>query len=602
MTPETSSTIPGRYTGSASSFLDAQKRRKSTATLTGIVATLILGLLYVVGNGNIILPLIPILMVALVVVLWRNPGALLPITVSSACLFELQQYNFSDSLTDRVPMFWDINSGFQVYAHANFHGLPVSPFELILLLGCIFGTVKAVFTHRVGMRGGALLAPILAYLACVLFGVLHGLGSGGEFTKALFEVRAQAYVFIAYLIALNCGQDAQDATRSALWSTVICIGIKGLLLSFRYLITLGGHTIAEQGVGAHEESFFFDMFVMLYLVLKMGNVEPRMRTVMLCLLPFVLLANLANMRRTATGALALAVPTLLFLSYVGFANRRKFIVQLAVGIVAVAAVYLPAFWNSDGAIGQPARAIRSQFDPSARDQSSDLYRVEEDANLMATMRTEPVFGYGYGKPIIQVAVMEDLTDIDPLILYLTHDQILWIWMRLGTIGFIVFWIMIANWLIRASQAAADSELTPLARSLGVFVAVIVVSQLMFGLYDMQLANMRNMLFTGTFLGVLAALLRQRDNELLLKRAERLRNAVHGHLHAKMALDGIRDEPFRASVLLESDPAADNSSTGQRLLTGASPQPSSVSAKARLPRQTPDFKNRPAPVWPDYLEL
>ena len=60
--------------------------------------------------------------------------------------------------------------------------------------------------------------------------------------------------------------------------------------------------------------------------------------------------------------------------------------------------------------------------------------------------------------------------------------------------------MIANWLIRASQAAADAELTPLARSLGVFVAVIVVSQLMFGLYDMQLANMRNMLFTGTFSG------------------------------------------------------------------------------------------------------
>ncbi len=86
-----------------------------------------MGLLYVVGNGNIILPLIPILMVALVVVLWRNPGALLPITVSSACLFELQQYNFTDSLTDRVPMFWDINSVFQVYAHANFHGSARQP-------------------------------------------------------------------------------------------------------------------------------------------------------------------------------------------------------------------------------------------------------------------------------------------------------------------------------------------------------------------------------------------------------------------------------------------------------------------------------------------
>ncbi len=405
------------------------------------------------------------------------------------------------------------------------------------------------------------------------------------------------------LIALNCGQDAQDATRSALWSTIICIGIKGLLLSFRYLITLGGHTIAEQGVGAHEESFFFDMFVMLYLVLKMGNVEPRMRTVMLCLLPFVLLANLANMRAAPPPARSPSPcphcsSSAMSASPTGASSSSS----SPSASSPIAAVYLPAFWNSDGAIGQPARAIRSQFDPSARDQSSDLYRVEEDANLMATMRTEPVFGYGYGKPIIQVAVMEDLTDIDPLILYLTHDQILWIWMRLGTIGFIVFWIMIANWLIRASQAAADSELTPLARSLGVFVAVIVISQLMFGLYDMQLANMRNMLFTGTFLGVLAALLRQRDNELLLKRAERLRSAVHGHLHAKMALDGIRDEPFRASVLLESDPAADNSSTGQRLLTGASPQPSSVSAKARLPRQTPDFKNRPAPVWPDYLEL
>jgi hypothetical protein len=317
-------------------------------------------------------------------------------------------------------------------------------------------------------------------------------------------------------MALNSGQKASLQWKAMLWISALCIGFKAVLLTIRFFFTLGGHTVPETGVGAHEESFFFDAFIVLLGVLWMAGIEPKLQRFMACLLPFVLIANLANERRVATAALVIAVPLLLGLAYVAFANRRKLVLGIFIAVAAISVVYFPIFWNRDGVLAQPARALKSQFTPDWRDQSSDIYREAEDANLMYTMRTNPVIGYGYGKRLILYVPMVDLSNVDPLIMYRTHDQILWVWMRLGTIGFFFFWIMMAAILMRAAQTtrmpAQGTVIDPVLErqtvAAAVFTAALTVMLLMFGLYDMQLSSIRDMLYEGFWVGMLCAFLAQ----------------------------------------------------------------------------------------------
>jgi O-antigen ligase len=148
------------------------------------------------------------------------------------------------------------------------------------------------------------------------------------------------------------------------------------------------------------------------------------------------------------------------------------------------------------------------------------------------MRTSPIIGYGYGKPIQNVTGMADVSGFDPLVMYLTHDQILWVWMRLGTIGFVVYWFMISNILIRASRTAADATYDTWSRATGVIVVGTIASLLIFGLYDLQLSNVRDELISSVWLGVLGVVLRQRAEQEETARLRRMTAVMRYTLAAR----------------------------------------------------------------------
>jgi len=101
--------------------------------------------------------------------------------------------------------------------------------------------------------------------------------------------------------------------------------------------------------------------------------------------------------------------------------------------------YLAVYWNQDyGTIAQPARAIRSQFQPSGRDDSSDIYRTIEKYDVEQTIRYNRMFGVGFGRPFIQFQPLPDLTSFWPLQSYTSHQSVLWLWLKMGWLGISVF--------------------------------------------------------------------------------------------------------------------------------------------------------------------
>lgn len=487
----------------ADEYAAAARRRSLRFGAAGmLLAALVAGSFVAIDNP--LLPLALLLCVLVPVLLWRFPDFSLYAVFGAVCLFELALTNNPDSLTDRVPFFWNVNTIFQQYAHSNVKAVPLNLLEVFVLTAGVCSVFRTVYTRSTNLRGGALLWPIVIYVGFVGMGWLNGMATGGDFKISLQEVRSQFYFLLAYLMAVNMIRSPRQM-NSLLWIMALGIGLKGILYTFRRYVTLHGMPLPDQGVGSHEEAFFFDAFSVLLAVLLLCRVQKRLCGVMLCLLPFVTLGNLACNRRAATAAMIIVVPVLALAAYRALPDRRRAIVAVCLSFTVLFAVYFAAFQNSSSMIGQPARAIKSQFQPDARDASSNAYRDAENADLMATVKAAPIQGWGYGKKMIHAVPIADISADYEWWDIMTHNQILWVWMRVGTFGFFAFWMMIAAILVFACRQLRAGNLSPEGKAVAMFALLTVGMLMIFGLLDLQLSNFRDMLFAGFWTGALAVL-------------------------------------------------------------------------------------------------
>ena len=172
------------------------------------------------------IPLLFLLLVALPVILWRYPNSGMYLIFGAACLIELFPTTYADALTDKIPFFWNINTVFQVYLRANFKGVPLNLFEVLLIIIGFMSAIRNIYFRTVKLEFGRLFPFMAAYLVFCGIAFMNGIGTGGDFKIALQEVRGQVYFVLAYVMALNIIRRKQQVTNM-LWATAILIGIKG---------------------------------------------------------------------------------------------------------------------------------------------------------------------------------------------------------------------------------------------------------------------------------------------------------------------------------------------------------------------------------------
>jgi hypothetical protein len=475
----------------------------------GVLAAIVAAAYAGIGLDNIFLPLVILVAFVIPILLWRYPRLALYFVFACACLFEIETIpgadgnGYADALTDRIPVFWNVNTILQRYAHMDFKAIPLNLLEVLLLTAGLCALVRSAYTKTANFRAGELIWPISVYMGFVALAWVNGMMTGGDFKISLQEIRSQLYFGIAYLMAFNMLRDRQQLL-TALWLTAICIGLKGILLTFRRYVTLHGLPLPDQGVGAHEEAFFFDAFIALLLSLSVCGALPKLRGTMLALLPFVILGSLACNRRAGTAAFIVMIPMLALAAYQALPNRRRLIAFLCAGGMIAFAGYYAAFKNSNSILAQPARAINSQFTPDPRDASSNAYRDAENADLMATIRSAPL-GYGYGKRMLHAVPIADISTLYEWWDIMTHNQVLWVWMRVGTFGFLAFWMMVSAILICAARTIRSERADLELKSVAMTGMLIVGALMIFGLLDLQFSNFRDMLFAGLWSGILATL-------------------------------------------------------------------------------------------------
>ncbi len=202
--------------------------------------------------------------------------------------------------------------------------------------------------------------------------------------------------------------------------------------------------------------------------------------------------------------MAIVLPLLFLAAHRALPERRRIITVLGVIMAVGLSIYYPMFKNSNSAFAQPARAIRSNFQPDERDAGSNAARDAENANLMATIQMSPLIGNGYGNRYVHVYFMWDISNIYSLEDYIPHNTILWVWERLGSFGFLAFWLMISAMIVLAGQTVRRQDADTAVKVVGIFTLCVVVMLIIFGLLDLQLSSYRVVMFVGVWVGALAA--------------------------------------------------------------------------------------------------
>jgi hypothetical protein len=380
-------------------------------------------------------------------------------------------------------------------------GVILSPDELLLLLTFGFWLGRSIATRRPDFTGGQLGWPMLLFLGALVIGFVRGVAGGGPLNVALWESRFIFYTVMCYFLATNT---IRTRRHLRMLTTIFIVATASFAIEGAYrrmaLIDTGQIVHIPEFWYAHEDVIFLGSLI-LFSLAQMIYGGPRWQR---WLGPvFIVVAGytlLASERRAGYIGIVVA---LLAILVVLLRTKRTAFFTIGLPIMLAGAVYLPLFWNAQGIAAQPARAIRSLRDPDPRDAMSNLTRELEKINVLTTIHDNPVLGVGFGRKFEQVVAIPDISffvfwDLEP------HHAVLWVWLKTGVFGFIIFLTLMGSAIARAAHSVKVLG-DPHLRATAILAMCAVITTVTFAYVDLGLTSGRVTIFLGTLLGALAVL-------------------------------------------------------------------------------------------------
>lgn len=443
------------------------------------------------GSTPVLALLIPVLLVPVLV--WKRP--VIALYVLFAAAMTIEQFGYSvgpreGAATAKIPLFVGL--------------LPagMNPAEVLLGLGVLVVLMQAVQRRQQWLHRTVVRRLLMAVMAFVVVFLILGILRGGNLNMAMWEVRPFFYLFGTYVLAAALVENF-SAVRPLLWILILGSGAKAI---YGLTIFWSVRHLEErpESILGHEESFLFGIYIFVTLAMWLFRFRDRLRVVAALLLPMVLACNMVNSRRTAWLILFAGAGVLMTIALVRLKEHRKFVAALIGAAILGASVYLPAFWTKSGTLAQPARAIRSAVAPDTRDTQSNDYRMIEDYNLRFYIGMSGSRGVGFGQPISYFGLV-DLLDISPMLAYVPHNGVLYLWWRMGIAGVITFAVFVSQAVISAVRLTAARRRD--VGMVGAVVAATVFGYVAMGGLDMGFFWFRNAIVMGTLIGVVDGLAR-----------------------------------------------------------------------------------------------
>ena len=459
------------------------------ATLVLTPELILLG--YDQGYGQVLAVIAAL--IALALVPWKPIFGLYLIVICSVVI-EQEPLIATPIGTDHLNIF---------YWPPRLQGMPERPIGVYILAVLLIIIGARVLLRRRMLIGGRLFYPFIFFLGCIAFGILYGMATGGDFRIIVLEIRPWWYLFVTYILAYNIVSDIKHI-RVIFWILVLGTAVKGVQGVYIVQTYLGGAYQGHNEIMAHEQSYFFVLVLLLLVMMLLHHFQRGLFFAILVSLPCLLLALYANNRRADYVALLIGIGVVWTLVIILRPESRRRLVTALVICLILGTGYVVTFQGSSGALGEPARAVVSVFNPTAADQrdaDSNAYRVIENYDLKYTESQSPIFGYGFGKPFLQPIVLPNVVELDPYYLYIPHNNVLWMWMRLGPVGFAALWYLIGSAVVTGCLIARRLKNTQM-QFFAIFAIAALVMEVILAYGDYQFFFYRNMIFVGVLLGVL----------------------------------------------------------------------------------------------------
>lgn len=184
-------------------------------------------------------------------------------------------------------------------------------------------------------------------------------------------------------------------------------------------------------------------------------------------------------------------------------EHLKTLLKFLIPFLIIFTIYTTIFWNSTGTIAIPAQLVKASItepkNPSDLRFYSNLYRKVENYNLAQTVVKSPIIGIGFGKKYDQPIPLVHIPF--PLQEYIPHNEIFWIMVKSGAIGFFFFFLFFNSYIFQISHLYKKID-DPYLKSICSMIIIATIGQLVVSFYDLQLTYYRNMIFLGTLLGLL----------------------------------------------------------------------------------------------------
>jgi O-antigen ligase len=472
----------------------AARARRTSILVVALSAALAVGyaIAIVVTRGDPVL-LAPLAVGLVVAAIVRRPVVGVFLLFSAALLFEQFEIAGVSPITQQTHIFENLSSYSPI-------PLRLSVIDLLLTLTLASWVVRRI-ARRETIRTGPFATAVALYVGAFAIGAVIGVARGGEWdpSAALAEIRGPLYLGVLYFLTADLIRDRAELIALA-WGFVVLIGVKGIQGIVNYANSSG----SLEAVTSHEDVVFFNVAVGLAIVAVLLGLRTRLSLALVMLAPLILAAELFTQRRAGfvgLGVVLLAI-TVLFL----VTAPRRGVALLLLGGMAVGA-YVPLAWDQNGPMAAPIRAVRAALnDPSVtvRDQLSDQWRDIENANIQYTMRQVPLTGVGVGQEYFFQQQPPRLPASFTYWSYMTHNAVLWVWLKAGPLGAFALWFMVARVVLFGSSLWARLS-DPHLRLVAVLPVALVLSQIVFSSVELGLTYSRTMIMLGTALGMAAFL-------------------------------------------------------------------------------------------------
>ncbi|TMF74750.1 MAG: O-antigen ligase family protein [Chloroflexi bacterium] len=401
-------------------------------------------------------------------------------------------------LTGQVRFFQNVSGYSEIPIRLSFA-------DLLALLTFGAWLLRRLVGANAPARLGPLGWPVLAYTGLFGVGFALGLVRGGSWNQsaALAELRGPLFLCITYLLTVNLVRD-EAHVKWIVRLVVALAAVKAAQGLGNYVDMVNGPVWLE-AVTAHEDVVFLDLVVIIAVAAFILGVRDRFAVFVYGLIPVIALAELVTQRRVAFIALGGA----LLVTAIVLAHLRPRQTLTLFGVAAaIFVVYTALFWDQTGLLAGPVRAIKGAIDSSslsARDLASNWWRELENANIAYTIRQLPLTGVGLGQEYLFVREPPQLTNF-VYWRYMTHDAVLWVWLKTGILGFFAFWTLVVQTAVVAGRLVRQLPSVDLKLFAIVPLALIVI-QVVFSTVDLGLTYSRCMIVLGVVLGLTSYLSR-----------------------------------------------------------------------------------------------